>query len=365
MAVPVAAIAKAAAVLLSNEKARKGIGCLVIAILSPLIVIIAVIAALFSGTAQHNSNAVELCFSGGAVSANTPADFRRNIESTQLSFAGLDGSTAEINGMAEDGAVDGIRVKAIYYSLFFGSGSSADARTFADCFVCYEEREREVEVESIGGDGKTITETVTEIYTVAIPLDSLTEIYSNLELALGRNISVDVRNNAAEIYRRVVYGGNIPTYGSGFDNWISGLPLSTVPFVGADGFCSPLGENWRGMVTSEFGYRADPFTGERSGHSGIDLGAPTGTPMLAALPGTVCLVRHATTGYGYHVMLDHGGGFVTLYAHCSKILVFEGQEMTAGDVIAELGSTGRSTGPHLHFEVIINGDKQNPRSYLP
>ena len=64
-------------------------------------------------------------------------------------------------------------------------------------------------------------------------------------------------------------------------------------------------------------------------------------------------------------MIDHGGGFVTLYAHCSKILVYEGQEVIVGDIIAEVGSTGRSTGNHLHFEVIIGGEKQNPRSYLP
>lgn len=79
----------------------------------------------------------------------------------------------------------------------------------------------------------------------------------------------------------------------------------------------------------------------------------------------VYLVRYSTTGYGYHVMIDHGGGFVTLYAHCSKLLVAEGQQVQAGDIIAEVGSTGRSTDNHLHFEVRINGEKQNPRSYLP
>jgi len=355
------AIAKAAAALLTNEKTRKGIGWIIVAVLSPLIVIIAVIAALFSGTAQHNTNAVDLCFNGGYISQSTPADFRQNVESMQRSFAGLDAALSEINGMAEDGEVDAIRVKAIYYSLFFGSGASADAQAFADCFVRYEEREREVEVEQ--EDGSTATET--ETYTVAIPLTSLSEIYSNLETALGRSISVDDRNNAAEIYRHVVYGENIPTYGSEFDDWLSGIPLSSAPFIGADGFCSPLGESWRSMVTSEFGYRTDPFTGQRSGHTGLDLGAPKGTSIRAALPGTVCLVRHSSTGYGYHVMIDHGGGFVTLYAHCSKILVYEGQEVSAGDIIAEVGSTGRSTGNHLHFEVIISGEKQNPRSYLP
>jgi murein DD-endopeptidase MepM/ murein hydrolase activator NlpD len=64
-------------------------------------------------------------------------------------------------------------------------------------------------------------------------------------------------------------------------------------------------------------------------------------------------------------MIDHGGGFITLYAHCSKLNVTEGQKVDAGTVIAEVGSTGRSTGPHLHFEVRINGEKENPRSYLP
>lgn len=359
------AIAKAAAALLTNEKTRKGIGWIIVAILSPLIVIIAVIAALFSGTAQHNSNTVELCFNGGYIASSAPADFRQNIESTRQSFAGLDGALGEINGMSEDGEVDAIRVKAIYFSLFFGSGSSADSRVFADCFVRYEEREREIEVEVEGGNGEITTETQTETYTVAVPLTSLSEIYSNLEATLGRAITAEERNNAGEIYRRVVYGDSIPTYGSEFDDWLSGLPLSTVPFIGVDGFCSPLGENWRSMVTSEFGVRKDPFTGQTKGHTGLDLGAPKGTSILAALDGTVCLVRHSTTGYGYHVMIDHGGDFTTLYAHCSKILVYEGQEVNAGDLIALVGTTGRSTGNHLHFEVITSGEKQNPRSYLP
>jgi murein DD-endopeptidase MepM/ murein hydrolase activator NlpD len=361
----ITAAAKAATALLTNENTRKGIGWIIVAVLSPLIVIIAAIAALFSGTAQHNSNAVDLCFNGGYISSKAPAEFRQNVMAMQASFAGLDSAIAEINGMAEDGQVDAIRIKSIYYSLFFGSGGSTDSRVFADCFVRYEEREREVTIETVGGDGEITTETTIETYIVAIPLTSLLEIYSNLESALGRGITVDEKNNAAEIYRYIMYGGNIPTFGIEYDDWLSGLALSSVPFIGADGFCSPLGEKWRGMVTSEFGYRRDPFTGERKGHAGIDLGASKGTPIRAALDGKVCLVRYSTTGYGYHVMIDHGGGFTTMYAHCSKILVYEGQEVSAGDIIAHVGSTGRSTGSHLHFEVMINGEKQNPRSYLP
>lgn len=361
----VAAVAKAAAALLADEKTRKGVGWVIVAVLSPLIVIIAVIAALFSGTARHNANAVDLCFYGGYVSQSIPADFRQAVESMRLDFAGLDGALAEINGMSEDGEADAVRVKAVYYSLFFGAGASADSRMFADCFVRYERREREIKTETEGPYGETVTETAVETYTAAIPLTDLAEIYSNLEAALRRSVTVDERNNAAEIYRHAVYGENIPAYGPEFDDWLYGLPLSDDPFIGADGFCSPLGEGWRGMVTSEFGYRRDPITGRGGGHAGIDLGAPKGTAIRAALPGTALLVRHSAAGYGYHVMIDHGGGFATLYAHCSKILVYEGQDVNAGDIIAEVGSTGRSTGNHLHFEVIVNGEKQNPRSYLP
>ena len=357
--------AKAAAAVLTNEKTRKAVGWIIVAILSPVIVIIAVIAALFTGGAQHNANVVELCFKGGYMPSNTPAEFRLNVESMQQGFAGLDAAIAEINGMAEGGQVDAIRVKSIYFTLFFGSGGSADSRVFADCFAWYEEREREVEIKTEDEDGETVTVTVIEKYTVRIPLTSLPEIYSNLEAAIGRTITAEERNTAAEVYRYVLYGPNAPTYGTEFDDWISRLPLSSAPFIGADGFASPLGASWRSMVTSEFGNRNDPITKEIKFHGGIDLGAKKGTSIRAALGGTVCLVRFSSTGYGYHVMIDHGGNFATLYGHCSKILVYEGQEVSAGDIIAQVGSTGRSTGNHLHFEVIISGEKQNPRSYLP
>jgi murein DD-endopeptidase MepM/ murein hydrolase activator NlpD len=131
------------------------------------------------------------------------------------------------------------------------------------------------------------------------------------------------------------------------------------------GLISPLGNGWRSMVTSEFGGRTDPITGEWSGHSGIDLGASKGTPIRAASNGIVKTVSYGSTGYGYYLTIDHGGGLVTLYGHCSTILVTEGQSVKAGEVIAQVGSTGRSTGNHLHFEVQINGESKNPRSYLP
>ena len=109
-----------------------------------------------------------------------------------------------------------------------------------------------------------------------------------------------------------------------------------------------------GTITSPQGYRTDPITGEVSYHSGTDIAAPEGTPILAAADGTVTIANALDSwggSYGYHVKLDHGGGLTTLYAHCSSICVTAGQQVTAGQVIAYVGQTGRATGPHLHFEV--------------
>jgi len=362
MALTAAAAAKIAATVLTNEKLRKTAGWIIAAILSPLILLLVIICSFMSGGADHNVQALELSYYGGMIAGEVPEAYRQHIEDIRASFAILEGNIASINAMTENGnGLDSHRVKAIFYSLFFGAENlrmdSSDFQMFVNCFVQYEERTRTV----TDGNGHETSET----YIAAVPLDSLPEIYASLENTLGRSITHEERANASEIYYRVLYGGGIPTYGEEFNTWSNGLPLSSAPFVGADGFCSPLGEGWRGMVTSEFGRRIDPITRQPAGHTGIDLGAPTGTPIRAALDGTVQFVRYKATGYGYHLAIDHGGGFVTLYAHCSKILVTEGQRVTAGDIIAQVGSTGKSTGPHLHFEVRIKGEMKNPRSYLP
>lgn len=99
--------------------------------------------------------------------------------------------------------------------------------------------------------------------------------------------------------------------------------------------------------------------------TGMDMAFPTGTPIRAALPGTVTVSQYNAGGYGYYVMIDHGNGLSTLYAHNSKLLVRVGQTVEAGDIISLSGSAGRSTGPHLHFEVRVNGERTDPRYYLP
>lgn len=114
----------------------------------------------------------------------------------------------------------------------------------------------------------------------------------------------------------------------------------------------------RGVVTSEYGYRWGRL------HAGIDISAPTGTPIWAAKGGVV-IFSGVMSGYGNVVVVDHGGGFSTLYAHQSRIAARDGQSVSQGQTIGYVGSTGRSTGPHLHFETRYGGTASNPRGCLP
>ena len=118
-----------------------------------------------------------------------------------------------------------------------------------------------------------------------------------------------------------------------------------------------------GVLTSSFGYRIHPKRKKRHFHSGIDLAAKKGTPISCAASGKVVFAGWKT-GYGYVVMVDHGKGYETLYAHCSKLAVTTGQTVSTGKIVAYVGRTGVATGPHLHFEVRKNGIYKNPLRYL-
>ena len=123
---------------------------------------------------------------------------------------------------------------------------------------------------------------------------------------------------------------------------------------------SSTGWAWptNGTVTSEYGYRWGRM------HEGIDIAAPTGTPLLAARAGTVTFAG-SMSGYGYVTLIDHGDGFVTAYAHQNRLIAPAGANVAQGEQIGEVGSSGRSTGPHVHFEIRLDGSPRNPRSYLP
>ena len=116
-------------------------------------------------------------------------------------------------------------------------------------------------------------------------------------------------------------------------------------------------------VTSDYGTRVSPMSGASSKHKGIDIGASAGADIIAAADGTVTAASYSSAA-GNYVMIDHGGGLYTVYMHASSLLVSPGQTVSAGDVIAKVGSTGISTGSHLHFGVSLNGSYVSPWSYL-
>lgn len=115
--------------------------------------------------------------------------------------------------------------------------------------------------------------------------------------------------------------------------------------------------------SSSYGWRIDPFNGSKAFHEGLDFTANTGTPIRAAADGIVSAAEQGGA-YGKIVKVEHGAGLETRYAHTSKILVKVGERVTKGQIIAEVGSTGRSTGPHLHYEIRLNGAALDPRKYL-
>ena len=122
-----------------------------------------------------------------------------------------------------------------------------------------------------------------------------------------------------------------------------------------------------GTITSQFGHRVDPITGEVSSHTGTDIACAEGTPILAAADGVVTVANGLDSwggSYGYYIQIDHGGGLETLYAHCSSICVTTGQQVQAGEVIGYVGHTGRVTGNHLHLEVRIDGNRADAMQYF-
>jgi murein DD-endopeptidase MepM/ murein hydrolase activator NlpD len=126
---------------------------------------------------------------------------------------------------------------------------------------------------------------------------------------------------------------------------------------------TPKGWPTRGWLTSYFGMRKSPFTGRMVIHEGLDIAANIGTPIYATADGVVSTVNYSPS-YGKVVRIDHGYGYRSIFAHTSKILVKSGQRVERGDLIAEVGNTGRSTGSHLHYELRLNGVPIDPRKTL-
>lgn len=134
--------------------------------------------------------------------------------------------------------------------------------------------------------------------------------------------------------------------------------LSRIPAI------QPVANKNLDRIGSGFGYRTDPFYRTQRFHAGIDFTAPRGVEVYATADGVVESVTSEIWGYGQHIIINHGNGFKTLYGHLSKFKVKRGQKVTRGQLIGLIGSTGKSTGPHLHYEVHKNGEKLNPAFFF-
>jgi murein DD-endopeptidase MepM/ murein hydrolase activator NlpD len=186
--------------------------------------------------------------------------------------------------------------------------------------------------------------------------------------AAMRQLGLDPRGILASTGRG--QGGPLETLSTSRDGSLDprferlGLSLARMDALerGLEGIPQVMPVN-RLMMSSGFGVRRDPFTGSTAMHNGLDFRGPTGAPIHAAADGKITFVGRRS-GYGNVIEISHGNGLTTRYAHMSKFRAKRGQKVEAGDVIGALGSTGRSTGPHLHFEVRINNRAVNPRPFL-
>jgi murein DD-endopeptidase MepM/ murein hydrolase activator NlpD len=177
-------------------------------------------------------------------------------------------------------------------------------------------------------------------------LDKVTAIGED---AIGKDIAAQLNNLSA----RVAY--QFDSYAS-IEKLINNqeAKLASIPAI------QPVSNKDLSRVASGYGMRIDPVYGTPRMHKGLDFTSPQGTPIYATGDGTVVVAERADGGYGNHVEINHGYGYQTLYGHMVRIKVTRGQKVKRGEVIGWVGSTGKSTGPHCHYEVKINGNQVNP-----
>jgi len=133
--------------------------------------------------------------------------------------------------------------------------------------------------------------------------------------------------------------------------------LTAIPAI------QPVSSSDLKRMASGYGYRIDPFTKKRTMHWGMDFSAKTGTPIYATGDGRIARADARAVGFGNHVRIDHGFGYVSIYAHMDKIVVRRGNRVKRGDLIGYVGNTGRSVAPHLHYEIVKDGKKINPINF--
>lgn len=181
--------------------------------------------------------------------------------------------------------------------------------------------------------------------------------YKNLEGFNNSELLIDSRKKLDQI------AGRAYVQTKSFDDVVE-MARDKEKMLAAIPAIQPVANKNLKRMASGYGYRIHPIYKVRKMHWGTDFSAPTGTPIYATGDGKVTKYRRSRAGYGNHIIIDHGYGYQTLYAHMSKLDVRRGQKVKRGDIIGYIGSSGRSTAPHLHYEVIKDGRKINPVNYF-
>lgn len=224
-------------------------------------------------------------------------------------------------------------------------------------YLILDRRTHLAEQVSLSGKIDELHKSFEEIDTLAIRkrfsnIDKELEVINNYLKARGINQSVKLPQGGAETDLII----SAEETGEFYENYLKKISHHFAHI--------PLGYPFKGVITSSFGYRENPFNGRGvETHSGLDIRAPMGAVVKSMAKGTVSFAGRKG-GYGNCIIIKHIDGYETLYGHLSKIAVKRGQKIDVGEYIGNVGSTGRSTGPHLHYEVLKNGKRINPKSFL-
>jgi len=337
MAAPVVAVVakKVAAIILTDKRTWTVIGSVIGAIVAFIVIAVTVI---FGGISAHNTakeeantamrTGLKTLFADGELPDNLPAEYRDGI-------IGIKGMMTSIEDEIENQGLGTDPLKAQMIALCLLTKRIYDENFYTDYISCFAGEEND------------------------------NAIFDAVAAKFGIEISADDRAKILQLYEQAVAYTTVPP--GSIHNEIAEL-VNAAPAVTAtdDPIQTPIRvDNWKSLITSKYGYRTDPVTGEENvGHAGIDIGLPTGTDIYAAKAGIVLFARTGSEGYGNFLAVNHGGGVVTLYAHCSELLVSAGEEVTAETVISRSGNSGKSTAPHLHFEVVVDDKPINPIKYF-
>ena len=225
--------------------------------------------------------------------------------------------------------------------------------------VDYSTRAETAVIETTDKNGKSTTTEITEtVLVIELTHKTPDEMAADYHFTTRQNTYLQLLQD--------------PQYEELWAELLGGFAQGGGEVMSPDGTRAPTGTlQWplpvAGTITSQFGHRVDPITGEASSHTGTDIACAEGTPILAAADGVVTVANSLDSwggSYGYYIQIDHGGGLETLYAHCSSICVTTDQQVQAGQVIGYVGHTGRATGSHLHLEVHVNGSRTDAMRYF-